>query len=66
MADFSRPIQLNYFCMSLSDPLEMLKNIKHLEQPNSAIDNYKREIFEAFTKKVIKPICLQVENEIRL
>ena len=44
MTDFTRPIQLNYFCMALSDPLEMLKNIKHLEQPNIAIDNYKREI----------------------
>jgi hypothetical protein len=28
--------------MALSDPLEMLINIKHLESPHVAIDNYKK------------------------
>jgi hypothetical protein len=31
--------------MALTDPLEMLINIKHLESPHVAIDNYKKEIF---------------------
>ncbi len=31
--------------MALSDPIEMLINIKHLESPHVAIDNYKKEIF---------------------
>lgn len=44
----------------------MLWNVKHLSQPNIAVDNYKKEIFRAFTDKVIKPICRQVEEEIRL
>jgi hypothetical protein len=37
--------QLNYFLMSLSDPLDMLINIKHLVTPFVAIDNYKKEIY---------------------
>lgn len=66
MADQKRPNQMNYFLMALNDPLQMLWNIKHLESPNVAIDNYKREIYKAFTDNVIKPICRQVEEEIRL
>lgn len=52
--------------MALSDPLEMLWNVKHLELPNVAVDNYKKEIYDAFTQRVINPICKQVEEEIRL
>ena len=48
MSDNKRPNQLNYFLMALNDPLEMLWNVKHLEQPNVAVDNYKKEIFQAF------------------
>ena len=66
MADNKRPNQLNYFLMALSDALEMLWNVKHLELPNVAVDNYKKEIFQAFTEKVINPICKMVEEEIRL
>ena len=66
MADSKRPNQLNYFLMALNDPLQMLWNVKHLEQPNIAVDNYKKEIFRAFQEKVIKPICRKVEEEIRV
>lgn len=43
--DKQRLNQLNYFLMALSDPLDMLINIKHLESPYIAVDNYKREIY---------------------
>lgn len=66
MADNKRPNQLNYFLMALNDPLELLWNIKHLEQPNVGVDNYKKEIYRAFADKVIKPICRRVEDEIRV
>lgn len=66
MSDNKRPNQLNYFISALNDPLEMIWNIKHLERPNIAVDNYKKEIYRAFTDKVIKPICRNVEEEIRL
>ena len=48
MADSKRPNQLNYFLMALNDPLLMLWNVKHLESPNIAVDNYKKEIYRAF------------------
>lgn len=66
MSDIKRPNQLNYFLMALNDPLKMLWNIKHLEEPNIAVDNYKQDIYKAFTDKIIKPICRKVEEEIRL
>jgi len=66
MSDVKRPNQLNYFLMALNDPLDMLWNVKHLEEPNIAVDNYKKEIFKAFSDKVIKPVCRKVEEEIRL
>lgn len=66
MSDNKRPNQLNYFLQALNDPLEMLWNVKHLERPNVAVDNYKKEIYKAFQEKVIKPICRKVEEEIRL
>lgn len=52
--------------MAMNDPIEMLWNVRHLEQPNVCVDNYKKEVYRAFTEKVIKPICLQVEGEIRM
>ena len=57
---------MNYFCMALNDPLEMLWNVRHFEEPNVAVDNYKRDIYEAFTDRVLKPIARKVEEEIRL
>lgn len=44
----------------------MLWNVKHMETPNKCVDNYKKEIYRAFSDKVIKPICRKVEEEIRL
>ena len=41
--------QLNYFLMALNDPLDMIINIKHLDSSQRAIDNYKKEIYLAFT-----------------
>ena len=66
MADNKRPNQINYFLMALNDPIDMLWNVRHLEQPNIAVDNYKKEIYQAFTDKVVKPICQKVEEEIRV
>ena len=66
MSDVKRPNQLNYFLMALNDPLLMLWNVKHTQEPNTVVDNYKREVFKAFSSKVIKPICRKVEEEIRV
>lgn len=66
MRDAKRPNQINYFLMALNDPISMLWNVKHLSQPNVAVDNYKKEIFKAFTDKVVKPICTKIEEEVRL
>jgi len=56
---------MNYFLMALKDPLDMIYNIKHLASPQIAIDNYKNEIYESFTKHVVAPICRNSENELR-
>lgn len=66
LSDMKRPNQLNYFLLALNDPLDMLWNVKHLETPNIAVDNYKKEIYRALSEKVLKPICRKVEEEIRL
>lgn len=52
--------------MALNDPLDMLKNIQHLESSQIAIDNYKKEIYEAFSTNVVKPVCRKIEEELRL
>lgn len=52
--------------MALNDPIDMLWNVKHLEEPNIAVDNYKKEVYRAFTDRVTKPICRKVEEEIRV
>jgi hypothetical protein len=66
MSDVKRPNQMNYFLMAIQDPLQMLWNVKHLERPNVAVDNYKKEVFRTFSEKVLKPICRKVEEEIRV
>lgn len=52
--------------MSMSDPLEMMINIKHLESPLVAIDNYKKEIYGEFSKNITMKICKGIEEELRL
>lgn len=66
LQDNKRPNQLNYFLMAVNDPLQMLWNVQHMDKPNRAVDNFKKEVFKSFTSKVIKPICRKVEEEIRL
>lgn len=56
---------MNYFLMALKDPLDMLYNIRHLQNPQSAVDNYKKEVYVAFTENVTKPICRITEEELR-
>ena len=51
--------------MALQDPLEMLANIRHLNSPQVAIDNYKKDVYEVFTKAVTFPICQKTEEELR-
>jgi hypothetical protein len=44
----------------------MLINIKHLESPHVAVDNYKKEIYQAFNNEISSPICRKIEEELRL
>jgi len=48
---------MNYYLMALKDPLDMLRNIKHLQSAQIAVDNYKKEIYAAVAKNVTLPIC---------
>jgi hypothetical protein len=57
--------QLNYFLMAMKDPIDMLENIRHLGSAQVAIDNYKKEVFEEFTKNVTHPICRAIEEDLR-
>jgi hypothetical protein len=66
VGDKQRLNQLNYFLLALNDPIEMLINIKHHESPHVAIDNYKREIYQAFSNQISNPICRKIEEELRL
>jgi len=52
--------------MAMNDPLDMLINIRHLESSHVAIDNYKKEIYNAFSQNVTSPICRKIEEELRL
>lgn len=56
---------MNYFLMALRDPLDMLYNIRHLQNPQTAVDNYKNEIYKAFSENVTQRICRLTENELR-
>jgi hypothetical protein len=58
--------QLNYLTMAMSDPLEMLINIRHQESPYVAIDNYKKEIYKEFTQNITMKVCKSIEEELRL
>lgn len=57
--------QMNYFLMAVKDPIDMLNNTRHLVCAQAGVDNYKKEVFEAFTKNVIQPICRLVEEDLR-
>jgi len=65
ITDRHRLNQMNYFLMALKDPLDMLYNIKHLQNPQTAVNNYKREIYQAFSENVLQPVCRLTENELR-
>jgi len=65
VANKMRLNQMNYYLMALQDPIEMLANARHLSSPQIAIDNYKKDIYECFSKSVVFPICQKVEEELR-
>jgi hypothetical protein len=65
ITDKTRLNQMNYYLAALSDPIDMLQNIKHLPSAQIAIENYKKDIYEAFTQHVIRPICAKTEEELR-
>lgn len=65
VADKLRLNQMNYYLIALQDPIEMLQNIRHLSSPQVAIDNYKKDVYETFTKSVVHPICQKTEEELR-
>ena len=65
VSDKFRLNQMNYFVMAMQDPIDMLQNVRHLGSPQLAIDNYKKDIFETFSKHVIHPICSKIEEELR-
>lgn len=44
----------------------MLKGVRHLESGYVAIDNYKREIYQAVTNSIIVPVARKIEEELRL
>ena len=56
---------MNYFLVSLADPIDMLHHIQHLQSPLVAVDNYKKDVYEAFTKQIVSPICQTTEEELR-
>ena len=64
--DKQRLNQLNFFLMALNDPLDMLVNIRHLASSQVAIDNYKQEIYSAFSREITLPLCRKVEEELRV
>ena len=63
--DRQRLNQMNYYLLALQDPIEMLKNVRHLTSPQIAIDNYKKDVYETFSKSVIYPICQKTEEDLR-
>jgi WASH complex subunit 7/WASH complex subunit 7, N-terminal len=65
-ADRQHLNQLNYLTMAMRDPLELLVNVRHLESPMVAIDNYKKEIYKEFTQNFTMKVCKGIEEELRL
>lgn len=63
---FHRFKRIRYICQALHDPIQMLRNIKHLESPNIAIDNYKRYITESFDKVIVQNLCSMIEKDLRI
>jgi hypothetical protein len=61
-SDRHRLNQMNYFLMAVKDPVEMLTNIRHLNSEHVAVDNYKKDVYEAFTESVVRPICQATEE----
>jgi hypothetical protein len=51
--------------MAMKDPIDMLGNIRHLQSSQVAVDNYKKEVYEEFTKNVTHPICRTIEEDLR-
>lgn len=64
--DRHRLNQMNYLLMAIRDPVEMLMNIRHLNSAHVAVNNYKKDVYNSFTKYCVLPICQATEEELRL
>lgn len=64
--DRHRLNQMNYLLMAVRDPVEMLMNIRHLNSAHVAVNNYKKDVYDSFTKYCVRPICQATEEELRM
>ena len=63
---FHRFKRIRYVCQALHDPIQMLRNVKHLESPNIAINNYKNYITKTFDKVIVQNLCSMIEKDLRI
>ena len=57
---------MNYLLMAIRDPVEMLQHIRHLNSAHVAVNNYKKDVYDSFTKYCVRPICQATEEELRM
>lgn len=51
---------------ALRDCVPVLKWCKHLETPETLLAIFEREVDAAMKEKILNPLCLTVENDLRL
>ena len=58
--------KIRYICQALHDPILMLRNIKHLESPNIAIDNYRKYVTNWFDNVIVQSLWSMIEKDLRI
>lgn len=63
VTEFNR---LYYFLYALNDGITLVSNAKHLEDAEKLVQFYKDSTREEFETRIMKKICMQVENDLRV
>ncbi|KAL0477343.1 WASH complex subunit 7 [Acrasis kona] len=61
-----RAAELKYIFNALEDPKLILERCSHLPESSKLCDRYRDEITEMLQQAIIKPLCTEVETDLRL
>ncbi len=61
-----RASEMRHMFSAMQDPENILKSAVHLKSKDQLFDAYRKEIMDSFEDYIVKPLCTEIETDLRL